>query len=102
MYHEFYPFPRHGNEENSMTIRPPARNFMLNSIVMMSQVARGDDGRLDWLASNMLPTLVRWASQGPTAGVIHHPLLLRPHCRSLTPSWLAAGRFAGCQAIPMC
>jgi hypothetical protein len=49
---------------------------MLNSFVMLAQGSRAEDGRLAWLASEILPTFVEWTSRGPVDEDIHHALCI--------------------------
>jgi len=55
---------------------PSSRTAMLNSLVMLSRTSLGQDGRLEWIARNFLPSLVKWAHSGPTDDSIHHPLCI--------------------------
>ena len=55
---------------------PSSRTAMLNSICMLAQGSRAEDGRLAWLASDILPTLVEWTSSGPIDNDIHHALCI--------------------------
>jgi hypothetical protein len=55
---------------------PSSRTAMLNSLVMLSRTSLGQDGRLEWIARNLLPSLVKWAHSGPTDDSIHHPLCI--------------------------
>jgi hypothetical protein len=61
---------------STMQFSPSSRTAMLNSIVMLAQGSRAEDGRLAWLASNILPTLVEWTSMGPIDENIHHALCI--------------------------
>jgi hypothetical protein len=55
---------------------PSSRTAMLNSFVMLAQGSRAEDGRLTWLASDILPTFVEWTSRGPVDEDIHHALCI--------------------------
>lgn len=55
---------------------PSSRTAMLNSFVMLAQGSRAEDGRLAWLASEILPTFVEWTSRGPVDEDIHHALCI--------------------------
>ena len=65
-----------GINRTTIHIFPSCRTAMLNSIVMLVQSSKADDHRLHWLASNLLPPLVRWTSNGPNDENIHHRLCL--------------------------
>lgn len=55
---------------------PSSRTALLNSICMLTQGSRAEDGRLAWLAANILPTLVEWTNSGPIDDDIHHALCI--------------------------
>ena len=61
-----------GSPYNLCKFSPSSRVTLLNAIVVFAQNNKADDGRIDWLASNILPTLVKWTSRGIIDDDIHH------------------------------
>jgi len=96
VYHKFYSFPRPDMEEHQTVIQfpPSSRTSMLNSIVMLSQVSRAEDKRLDWLASNTIPTLVEWANAGPMDESIRHPFCIAAALQVVYTLLARCGSFA--------
>mmetsp|Transcript_33255 Transcript_33255/g.69933 ORF Transcript_33255/g.69933 Transcript_33255/m.69933 type:complete len:438 (-) Transcript_33255:38-1351(-) len=98
LYHKFYLnlFPQRGIEAPCPKIHfpPPSRIAILNSIVMLSQGSQVENGRLDWLALNLLPTLVDWASKGSADEDIRHPLCLAAALQVIYTLLARCGSFA--------
>jgi hypothetical protein len=61
-----------GAPYTSCKFSPSSRVTLLNAIVMFAQNNKTDDGRIDWLASSILPTMVEWTSRGVIDDNIHH------------------------------
>ena len=61
-----------GSPYTSCKFSPSSRVTLLNAIVVFAQNNKADNGRIDWLASNILPTLVKWTSRGIIDDDIHH------------------------------
>ena len=55
---------------------PQARIAVLNSLVLLSQMNQDQMSKLKWIALNFLPSLLKWAQQGPKDDNIHHPLCI--------------------------
>eukprot|EP00804_Cyclotella_cryptica_P029372 CCRYP_013314-RA/>CCRYP_013314-RA protein AED:0.08 eAED:0.08 QI:95/1/1/1/0.33/0.25/4/3020/1551 len=53
---------------------PSSRTAILNSLVVLSRTSIGQDGKMEWIAQNVLPVLVEWAHPGPIDDSVHHPL----------------------------
>ena len=95
LYHGFSSFPGHNIEERSDPIQfsPSSRTAMLNSIVMLSQGSRERNSKLDWLASNILPTLVEWAPKGSLDENACHPLCIAAALQAIYSLLARCGSF---------